>query len=113
MTEVDRQRIQLETKSVSAQNLWTDPVFVRGSFNASAVSTFPNLTVVALQRCPDYEPSLDTGTWREVNRWTMDGSTGLEITDEDEAGAWYRIGVPTGGYVSGTNGVSLWRQVEL
>lgn len=79
-------------------------MWVQGGFSASLAAAMVQGTVIAIQRCATQD-----GTFVEVNRWTMDGATQLELYDEDKAGAWYRIGVPTGGYVSGTLTPTMWR----
>jgi hypothetical protein len=54
---------------------------------------------VTLQRAEDYPPDAST-TWYDVAEFTEAGLyVGLEPTD---AGAYYRFGVKTGDYSSGT-----------
>ena len=89
--------------SATAEDTWSDPIWIQGGINASIPASTPANTVVAIQRSKTQD-----GTFNTVNSWTMDGSEGVELRDEDKAGAWYRIGVPTGGYQSGTVTASVW-----
>lgn len=80
----------LASKSISAQNTWTDPVQLQGFFNIGISGTF--VATVTVQR------SIDNSTWFDTDTFT---SPSQDWGLEPEV-MWYRIGVPTGGYTSGT-----------
>ena len=80
-----------EEKSISAENTFSDWVFLRGDFNFSLSGTW--VATVHIQR------SFDAGvTPLDVDSFTTNAE---EIGHEPE-GAHYRFGVKTGGYTSGT-----------
>jgi hypothetical protein len=78
--------------SIAAQNTFSNPVELCGTFNVSLSGTWS--ATVHLQR------SFDSGaTWLDVQSL----SANAELTgDEPERGVLYRFGVKTGGYTSGT-----------
>jgi len=87
--------------SAAAQNTWSDPIRIVGSFNLSISGTF--VATVTVQR------SEDGSTWRDVDTWT----TPSEEVGYDPILNYYRVGVATGGYTSGTvvasmNGYDVW-----
>lgn len=88
------------SKAISAQNTFTDAVRFSGDFNISISGTFA--ATVSVQRSPD-------GTnWFDVNTYTAP----IEGTGFDPEFNFYRIGVKTGDYASGTVDVRLgvpWR----
>ena len=80
------------SKTISAQNTYSDEISVRGPFNVS-ISGISGDTV-HLQR------SFDSGTlWKDVQAYTADKE---DAGEELEAGVIYRIGVKTGNYSAGT-----------
>lgn len=83
------------TKSITAQNTFTDPVQLTGHFNLSISGTFS--ATVTVQR------STDNSTWRDVDSFT---AATEEVGYEPEV-MWYRAGVKTGGFTSGTVDVRL------
>lgn len=78
------------TKSISAENTFTDVVNIEGYFNVSISGTFS--ATVTVQR------STDKSTWMDVDSFTAP----TEVVGFDPEHMWYRIGVKTGGYTSGT-----------
>lgn len=87
--------------TASAQNTWSDPIRIVGSFNVSISGTF--VATATVQR------SDDATTWRNVNTWTAPA----EEVGTDPILNYYRIGVATGNYTSGTvvasiNGYDIW-----
>jgi hypothetical protein len=87
--------------SAAAQNTFSDPIRIVGSFNVSISGTF--VATVTVQR------SDDASTWRNVNTFTAP----FEGVGNDPILNYYRIGVATGGYTSGTavasiNGYDVW-----
>ena len=88
----------IATKSIAAQNTFTDAVQLEGNFNVSISGTFTATVVV--QRSPD------NTNWYDVNSFTAP----FEGTGFDPEIIWYRIGVKTGGYTSGTVVVRLGRE---
>ena len=83
------------TKSIGAQNTFSDAVQLTGYFNISISGTFS--ATVFVQR------STDNSTWRDVDSFT---AAAEEVGFEPEV-MYYRIGVKTGGYASGTADVRL------
>lgn len=87
--------------SAAAENTWSDPIRILGSFNLSISGTFS--ATVTVQR------SEDGTTWRNVDTWTAPS----EEVGYDPILNYYRVGVATGGYTSGTavasmNGYDIW-----
>jgi hypothetical protein len=85
----------LATKSITAQNTFTDPVQLSGFFNLSISGTF--VATVTVQR------SIDNSTWADVDNWTAP----TEDYGMDPETMWYRVGVKTGNFTSGTVVVRL------
>lgn len=85
----------IASKSITAQNSFTDAVQITGWFNVSISGTF-SATVVA-------QRSTDNVTWRDVDSWTAPAE---DVGMEPEV-MWYRVGVKTGGFTSGTVVVRL------
>ncbi len=83
------------TKAITAQNTFTDPVQLTGNFNLSISGTFA--ATVTVQR------SNDNSTWRDVDTFTAPSE---EVGYEPEV-MWYRAGVKTGAFTSGTADVRL------
>lgn len=90
---------QVATQSVSAQNTFTDPVLVTGTGGARALGVVVTGTfsaTVTLQRSVGA-----IGSWVDVTTYSTTQSTTL--TDNlDNQTIYYRLGVKTGGYTSGT-----------
>ena len=87
-----RYRGQVATASLTAQNTWTDPLYLMGPFNFSLSGTW--VATVYIQRSFD-----DGATWLDVASYTAN----IEDTGyEPEVRALYRAGVKSGGYTSGT-----------
>jgi hypothetical protein len=87
--------------SAAAQNTWSPAIQVVGSFNLSISGTF--VATVTVQR------SEDGSTWRDVDTWTAPS----EEVGYDPILNYYRVGVATGDYTSGTvvasmNGYDVW-----
>lgn len=80
------------TASITAQNTYSDIVYLAGKFNFSLSGTWS--ATVYVQR------SFDNGvTWLDVTSYTENGEY---IGEEPERDVQYRFGVKTGGYTSGT-----------
>jgi hypothetical protein len=88
----------IASASITAQNTFTDSVKLEGYFNISISGTF--VATVFVQR------SIDNSTWVDVNSFTAP----FEGTGFDPEFMWYRIGVKTGGYTSGTAVVRIGRE---
>jgi len=87
--------------SAAAQNTWSDEVRIIGGFGLSIRGTF--VATVTVQR------SEDGLTWGVVDTWTAPS----EDVGYDPNLNYYRIGIDTGDYTSGTveasiNGYSVW-----
>lgn len=83
------------TKSITAQNTFTDPVQLTGAFNVSISGTFSATAVV--------QRSFDNSTWYDVNSFTAP----FQGSGFEPEVVWYRAGVKTGGFTSGTVDVRL------
>ena len=86
---------RLVTATVTAEDEWTDSIKLSGAFDLSIAGTF--VGTVTVQR------SYDNSTWRDVDTFT---SPSEETGFQGEI-AWYRAGVKTGDFTSGTITVSL------
>lgn len=89
---------QLTTKSISAQNTFSDAVQLEGYFNLSISGTFS--ATVTVQRSPD------NSAWYDVDTFTAPAE---DVGFEPEF-MWYRVGVKTGAYTSGTVVIRLGRE---
>ena len=88
---------RLQTRSVTAENQFTDAAEIQGYFNIGISGTWAG--TVTAQR------SFDLGsTWFDVNIWTANTQ---EYGFEPERKVQYRVGIKTGGFVSGTCVVRL------
>ena len=85
----------LATKSITAQNTFSDAVQLAGWFNVSISNTFS--ATVTVQR------SFDNSTWRDVSSFTAP----IEAVGMEPEVCWYRIGVKTGNFSSGQVDVRL------
>ena len=88
---------KLQTRSISAENQFTDSVELTGHFNISISGTWD--AQVTVQR------SFDKGsTWYDVAEWEENTQEyGLEV----ERGVYYRAGIKPGEYSQGTCNVRL------
>ena len=88
---------KLRTRSITAENQFTDPAILTGYFNVSISGTWA--ATVTVQR------SFDLGsTWFDVDKWTANAE---EYGLEPEREVQYRAGIKTGDYTSGTAVVRL------
>jgi hypothetical protein len=89
----------LVTKDISAQNTFSDGLYVVGDFNLSISGTF--VGTITVQR------SFDQGaTWRDVDTFTAP----IETAGSDpEPVVVYRAGIKTGEYTSGTASIRIGR----
>jgi hypothetical protein len=85
----------LATKSISAENTFTDSASLEGYFNISISGTF--VATVTVQR------SYDNSNWFDVDSFT----SSTESVGFDPEYSYYRIGVKTGDYTSGTVDVRI------
>lgn len=81
------------TASIAAQNTFSDPVAIRGTFNLSLSGTW--VATVHLQRSYPDAPT----TFFDVASYTANVE---DRGTEAESGVLYRVGVKTGNYTSGT-----------
>jgi hypothetical protein len=79
----------LTTKTISAQNTFTDAVLTEGYFNLSISGTFA--ATVTVQR------SWDASTWYDIDTFTAP----TQEVGFDPEFTYYRAGVKTGAYTSG------------
>lgn len=90
----------IASASIAAQNTFTDAVRLEGYFNVSISGTF--VATVVAQR------SIDNATWLDAQEWTGPSE---DCGFEPELMYW-RVGVKTGGYASGTVVVRIGREDE-
>ena len=84
------------SKAISAENTWTDPVYIEGYFNLSISGTFS--ATVTVQR------SYDKGSnWVDVDSFTAPA----EEVGFDPEYCKYRIGCKSGEYSSGTVNIRI------
>jgi hypothetical protein len=88
----------IATASITAEDTFTDPARLEGYFNLSISGTWA--ATVTVQR------SIDNSTWVDVNTYTAN----FEGTGFEPEFMWYRIGVKTGDFTSGTVAVRLGRE---
>jgi hypothetical protein len=88
----------IATASIAAQNTFSTAVQLEGYFNVSISGTFS--ATVTVQR------SIDNNTWMDVNTYTA----AFEGVGFDPEFMWYRVGVKTGQYTSGTVVVRIGRE---
>lgn len=85
----------MTTAAISAQNTFSTAVRIGKEFNVSISGTF--VATVTAQR------SYDNVTWYDVDTWTAPSE---DVGFEPEY-IWYRIGVKTGNYTSGTVNIRI------
>lgn len=83
------------TASLSAQNTFTDSIDLVGHFNLSISGTF--VATVTVQR------SFDNTNWFDVDTFTSP----IETYGFDPSQVYYRAGIKTGAYTSGTAVISI------
>ena len=83
------------TASITAQNTFSDSIRLTGLFDLSISGTF--VATVTVQR------SYDNSSWKDVDTF----ATPAEMTGTQGEIAWYRAGIKTGAYTSGTAVVSI------
>lgn len=83
------------TASLTAQNTFSTGVSIEGYFNLSISGTF--VATVTVQR------STDNSTWADVDSFTV----ATETVGFEPEFMYYRVGVKTGNYTSGTVVVRL------
>lgn len=103
------QYFKTATKSITAENVFSDPVEVSENFALTITGTW--VATVHVQRSTD-----KGGTWVDVTdndgtprTWTKtSGSDPITAYGyEPKRGTWYRAGVKTGNYTSGTIEIEL------
>ncbi len=88
----------LASAEITAENTFTTAANLEGHFNVSISGTF--VATVVVQR------SIDNVNWRDVNSFTAP----VEATGFDPEFMWYRVGVKTGAFTSGTVVVRIGRE---
>jgi hypothetical protein len=96
---------QIVNQSVTAENVFTNAIRVIG-VDSTRVFTIIRadtwVATVTLQR----SLTADTGPWEDVTTYTTNATITYDDT-LDNVIAWYRIGVKTGGFTSGTIDLTL------
>lgn len=90
---------------VTAENQWSDPIKVTGKDTARVFTITRAGTWTATVTLQVSYTSED-GPWQDVTTWTGNG-TGTYDDTLDDVTAWYRIGVDTGDFTSGTVDLDL------
>jgi len=98
---------QTVTASITAQNTFTNAIRVTGVdsqriFTVTVDEDAGGAATFTLQRSLES----DTGPWTDVQQWTADVTTSFDDGLDNQI-AWYRLGVKTGDYGSGTHSVTL------
>lgn len=86
----------IATKTITAENSFTDPVRLTGFFNLSIGGTF--VATITVQRSFD-----EMATWQDVDTFTAP----TEDYGMEPEVCWYRAGVKTGNFTSGSAKVRL------
>jgi hypothetical protein len=86
---------RIVSASITAENQFTDSIKLSGPFDLSISGTFS--ATVTVQR------SYDNSSWKDVDTFTVP----TEQYGYQPEIAWYRAGVKTGGFTSGTAVVSV------
>lgn len=90
-------------KAITQEDSFTTPKFITGRMFAISISgTFDG--TVSLQRINTNEVPTDASDWKTVATYTAP----IEQNGLDAGGHWYRIGIATGGYTSGTANVDVY-----
>lgn len=84
----------LATKTITAENTFTDTAVFDGGFNLSVSGTFANSAIITVQR------STDGSSWVDVDTFT---ATGEFVGFEPEPNMYYRAGCKTGEFGSGSS----------
>lgn len=98
---------QTVSASITAENTFTNAILVEGSGNQRVFTIIVDedaagSATFTLQRSLVSED----GPWSDVQSWTADTTTAYDDTLDNQT-AWYRLGVKTGDFGSGTHSVSL------
>lgn len=96
---------QTVTASVTAENQFTSTIRITGAGTDRAFTIVRSGTwsaTVTLQR----SLTADTGPWTDVSTYTTNATISFNDALDNQV-AWYRIGVKTGDYVSGTAELQL------
>jgi hypothetical protein len=97
-------RGQVVSQSVVAQDTWTDPIRVTGIDNGRAFTVVISGTwsaTVTLQRSV-----VEPGDWTDVTTYTANTTIAIDDTLDNQI-VYYRIGVKTGEFTSGTAAIQL------
>ncbi len=98
---------QTVTTSITAENTFTNAIQVTGVdaqrvFSVTVDEDSGGSATFTLQRSLDS----DAGPWTDVKTWTADTTETYDDALDNQI-AWYRIGVKTGDFSSGTHSVTL------
>jgi len=88
---------QLTSKSISAENTFTDPVMVHAGYFSLSISGLSDSTVT-VQKSYDVDDEDAVGNWVDVDTFTANAE---EVGFEPENRV-YRVGIKTGDYGSDT-----------
>jgi hypothetical protein len=88
---------QLTSKSISAENTFTDPVMVHAGYFSLSISGLSDSTVT-VQKSYDVDDEDAVGNWVDVDTFTASAE---EVGFEPENRV-YRVGIKTGDYGSDT-----------
>lgn len=88
---------QLTSKSISAENTFTDPVMVHAGYFSLSISGLSDSTVT-VQKSYDVDDEDAVGNWVDVDTFTANAE---EVGFEPENRV-YRVGIKTGDYGTDT-----------
>lgn len=91
---------EVKTAAITAENVFTDALQLTGRFNLSISGTF--VATATLQR------SFNNSSWKDIQTFSTETEEIGEASNGTEA-VFYRIGVKTGAFTSGTMNVRLSR----
>ena len=99
---------QLTTKTISAENTFTDPVLVHAGYFSLSISGLSDSTVT-VQKSYDVDDEDAVSNWVDVDTFTANAE---EVGFEPENRV-YRVGIKTGDYGSDTVKIRLGKADRL
>jgi hypothetical protein len=100
------------TKTFTAENQWSDPILIPAANRLlyQVEETVASLVaVISIQRIPDFsdpaQPNDNSTDWKTVKEFDAGSDPSCDILAF--GAGWYRMGVATGDYTSGTGKITL------
>ena len=93
------------TTTITGDDQWTVPKFFSDRlFTVTIKGTFDATVTIQRVNGSRRTPATDASEWHDVDAYTEES----ELNGLDSGGHWYRIGVNTGGFVSGPIEVAIY-----